>query len=207
MLVRFGGRHMAMLLDIPLDHESWMKQAIAEAELARGSTGDNPWVGCMLVDARGELLGRGHTQGPGEDHAEIVAIRQARARGLAVEGSIMYSTLEPCSFHGRTPACSRVIVESGVGLLVYGMRDPNPRVDGVGAQILRDGGTEVLEGVCEREVRRQLGSWVLEYHPHEPLRRARELAHTHAPSELVALLADLYAIEPARAEAIVASLS
>jgi diaminohydroxyphosphoribosylaminopyrimidine deaminase/5-amino-6-(5-phosphoribosylamino)uracil reductase len=196
---------MAMLRDIPLDHESWMKLAIAEAELARGSTGDNPWVGCMLVDAQGEILGRGHTLGPGEDHAEIVAFRQARARGLAVEGAIMYSTLEPCSFHGRTPACSRVIVEHRIGLLVFGMRDPNPRVDGEGARILRDGGTEVIEAVCEREVRRQLGSWVLAYHPHEPLRRVRQLARVHPRPALVPLLADLYAIEPARAEAIVAS--
>ena len=195
---------MATLRDIPLDHESWMRQAIAEAELARGSTGDNPWVGCMLVDARGEVLGRGHTQGPGEDHAEIVAFRQARASGLTIAGSIMYSTLEPCSFHGRTPACSRVIVDQGVGLLVYGMLDPNPRVDGVGAEILRAGGVEVMAGVCEREVRRQLGSWVLEYHPHEPLRRARELAGTHSRTEVIALLADLYAIEPSRAEAILA---
>ena len=102
--------------DSAIDHESWMRLAIAEAELARGGTGDNPWVGCMLIDARGEVLGRGHTQGPGEDHAEIVAVRQADARGLAVEGTIMYSTLEPCSFHGRTPACSRVIVDRKIAV-------------------------------------------------------------------------------------------
>jgi len=191
--------------DIPLDHESWMRLAIAEGERARGGTGDNPWVGCMLIDAAGQVLGRGHTQGPGEDHAEIVAVRQARARGLEVEGSIMYSTIEPCSFHGRTPACSRFIVAQRVGLLVFGMRDPNPRVDGEGARILRDGGVSVIEGVCEREVRRQLGSWVLAYHPHEPRRRARALARTLGRRELVAELAELYAVEPSAAEAIVAA--
>jgi diaminohydroxyphosphoribosylaminopyrimidine deaminase/5-amino-6-(5-phosphoribosylamino)uracil reductase len=189
-----------------IDHEAWMRLAIGEAERARGGTGDNPWVGCMLIDGRGEVIGRGHTQGPGEDHAEIVAVRQAEARGLGVEGTIMYSTLEPCSFHGRTPACSRVIVDHGIGVLVFGMHDPNPRVDGEGARILRDAGVEVIGGVCEREVRRQLGSWVLKYHPHEPRRRARELAASHRPEELVALLADLYAVEPALAEEIVASL-
>src|SRR5687767_3510727 len=101
-----------------------MRLAIAEAELARGSTGDNPWVGCVIVDARGEVFARGHTQGPGEDHAEPSAIRQAKAAGLSVVGATLYSTLEPCSFHGRTPACAHVIVRERLGRLVTGMRDP-----------------------------------------------------------------------------------
>lgn len=192
--------------DPPLDHEAWMRLAIAEAELARGGTGDNPWVGCALVTTAGELIGRGHTQGPGEDHAEIVAVRQAQAQGHAIEGTIMYSTLEPCSFHGRTPACSRFIVAHRIGVLVYGMNDPNPRVDGEGERIIRDGGVQVIGAVCEREVRRQLGSWVLKYHPHEPLRRARDLARTHDRHALIAALVDQYAIEASQAESIVAAL-
>ena len=140
-----------------VDHESRMRLAIAEAERARGSTGDNPWVGCVIVGAAGDIVARGHTQGPGEDHAEIAAVRDADANGHSVEGATMYSTLEPCSFHGRTPACSRVIVERRLGSVVLGMRDPNPRVDGEGARILLDSGIVVIEGVCEREVRRQLG--------------------------------------------------
>ena len=60
-----------------MDSETPMKAAIAEAELARGTTGDNPWVGSVVVvgDA---VVARGHTQGPGEDHAEIGALREAR---------------------------------------------------------------------------------------------------------------------------------
>jgi diaminohydroxyphosphoribosylaminopyrimidine deaminase/5-amino-6-(5-phosphoribosylamino)uracil reductase len=189
-----------------LDHEALMRLAIAEAELARGATGDNPWVGCVIVGAGGEILARGHTQGPGENHAEIAAVRDAGARGLVVAGATMYSTLEPCSFHGRTPACSRVIVERGLARVVIGMRDPHPRVDGAGAQILRDAGVEVVEGVCEREVRRQLGGWVLAYHPHEPQRRARALAATSSRAELIAALVEAYAVDPARAEQLVASL-
>jgi diaminohydroxyphosphoribosylaminopyrimidine deaminase/5-amino-6-(5-phosphoribosylamino)uracil reductase len=196
-----------------VDREALMRLTVAEAELARGSTGDNPWVGCVITDATGTIVGRGHTQGPGEDHAEIVALRVARARGHAVRGATMYSTLEPCSFHGRTPACSRVIVESGIARIVTGMRDPNPRVDGEGARILRDAGVEVIEGVCEGEVRRQLGSWVLHYHPHDPLRRARALAaalgDASRPADellaaddalrarVIAALAEVYAVDPA----------
>ncbi|MEO8185445.1 MAG: hypothetical protein ABI895_42090, partial [Deltaproteobacteria bacterium] len=55
------------------EQQRWMRLAIEEAELARGKTGDNPWVGCVIVSPSGDLLGRGHTLGPGEDHAEIAA--------------------------------------------------------------------------------------------------------------------------------------
>lgn len=181
-----------------LDHKALMRLAIAEAELARGSTGDNPWVGCVIVDARGEVLARGHTQGPGEDHAEIAAVNAAKRRGIDVAGTTVYSTLEPCSFHGRTPACSRVLVEHRIGCLIFGMRDPHPRVDGEGAAILRRGGVPTIEGVCEDEIRRQLGSWVWQYHRHEPLHRARALRQNHSPAELVPMLATLYAMSPAQ---------
>ena len=190
----------------PLDHVVWMRQAIAEAGLARGKTGDNPWVGCVIVDDGGVVLGRGHTQGPGEDHAEAAAFRQAKELGLSVEGATLYSTLEPCSFHGRTPACSRAIVERGVRRVVTGMRDPHPRVDGQGLRILSDGGIEVVEAVCEVEVRQQLGRWVLLHHPHEPTQRARALLGTHSPARVAELMADVYGVDMAEVEPIVAAL-
>jgi diaminohydroxyphosphoribosylaminopyrimidine deaminase/5-amino-6-(5-phosphoribosylamino)uracil reductase len=174
-----------------------MRLAIEEAELARGSTGDNPWVGCAIVSPRGELLGRGHTLGPGEDHAEIAAALNAQARGLSVVGATLYSSLEPCSFHGRTPACSRSIAERGITRVVIGMRDPHPRVNGAGAIILRNAQVEVIEGVCEPEVRRQLGPWVLEQHPHEPLRRAQALPE----QQRVARLAEIYGVDRCLIEA------
>src|SRR5580704_14114816 len=96
------------------EHERWMRLAIEEADLARGITGDNPWVGCVIVNLRGELLGRGHTLGPGEDHAEVTAARDAHVHGNCLVGATLYSTLEPCSFHGRTPACSKSIAERGI---------------------------------------------------------------------------------------------
>lgn len=173
-------------------HVPWMLQAIEEAEEARGQTGDNPWVGCVIVSAEGALLGRGHTLGPGEDHAEIAAARAARARGFEVAGSTLYSTLEPCAFHGRTPACSRSIARRGVARVVFAMRDPHPRVDGEGARILRSMGVEVVEGVCEQEVRRQLGRWVVTHHPHDVLRRARELPF----AQRVEHLANVFGVEP-----------
>jgi len=178
-----------------------MRLAIAEGELARGTTGDNPWVGCVIVAPNGSLVGRGHTLGPGEDHAEIAAARDAEARGHAVIGATLYSTLEPCSFHGRTPACSKSIAARGVARVVVGMRDPHPRVDGQGIVILREAGVEVIEGICEAEVRRQLGLWLFEHHPHEPRRRAQSLPE----EQRLARLAEIYGVDRARLEALLAA--
>jgi diaminohydroxyphosphoribosylaminopyrimidine deaminase / 5-amino-6-(5-phosphoribosylamino)uracil reductase len=179
--------------------EARMQLAIAEGELARGSTGDNPWVGCVITDENDVIIGRGRTQGPGEDHAEIVALRDAKGRRLNAVGATMYSTLEPCSFHGRTPACSNVICQSGIRRVVIGMRDPHPRVDGEGIRILRSFGVEVIEGVCEGSVRRQLGAWVLAQHPHEVRRRGRGFAETMTREELSRALAEVYGIDVGRA--------
>jgi diaminohydroxyphosphoribosylaminopyrimidine deaminase/5-amino-6-(5-phosphoribosylamino)uracil reductase len=179
-----------------LDHQTNMRAAMAEAELARGKTGDNPWVGCVIVDGAGVIVARGHTQGPGEDHAEIEALREFRAHGSPVAEATLYSTLEPCSFHGRTPACARVIVESGIPRVIIGMRDPHPRVDGEGARILQRAGIEVVEGVCEDEVRKQLGAWVFAHHPHEPKRRALAL---QLSAEAVA---EVYAVSVERVRAL-----
>jgi diaminohydroxyphosphoribosylaminopyrimidine deaminase / 5-amino-6-(5-phosphoribosylamino)uracil reductase len=179
----------------------WMQLAIEEGELARGSTGDNPWVGCVIVSPGGSLLGRGHTQGPGEDHAEISAARDAEARGHSVIGATLFSTLEPCSFHGRTPACSKSIAARGVARVVIGMRDPHPRVDGQGIAILREAGVEVTEGVCEAEVLQQLGPWVVEHHPQALRLRAQALPETGRLERL----ATMYGVDRARIRAVLNS--
>lgn len=168
---------------------SFMSMALEQAEKARGSTGDNPWVGCVIVADDGSVLGRGHTMGPGEHHAEISAAEDAATRGHSLIGATLYSTLEPCSFHGRTPACAHAIVRRGLRRAVVALRDPHPRVDGVGLSILREGGLEVTEGVCEAEVRLQLAPWILVQHPHEIARyAAARLRHLAGDAQLARLV-------------------
>jgi diaminohydroxyphosphoribosylaminopyrimidine deaminase/5-amino-6-(5-phosphoribosylamino)uracil reductase len=80
------------------------------------------------------------------------------------------------------------------------MRDPHPRVNGAGVRILREKGLEVLEGVREREIRRQLGSWVINFHPHELVQRARSLEATMSPQALLQALVEIYAVDLALVE-------
>ncbi len=136
-----------------------MRRAIALGQRARGTTGDNPAVGAVLV-REGGVVGEGHTQPPSEPHAEVMALRDAQARGESVAGATLYTTVEPCCFHGRTPACTGAILGRGITRVVVGIRDPHPRVDGQGIAELRAAGIRVTEGVLADEVRTALSPWL-----------------------------------------------
>ena len=130
-----------------------MREALALAELAVGRSDPNPRVGCVIVAADGTTIGRGHTQEAGGAHAEIMALRDAAARGAAVRGATVFVTLEPCSHHGRTPPCADALVAAGVDRVVMAIQDPNPLVAGEGAARLAAGGIEVVAGPFADEAR------------------------------------------------------
>lgn len=128
-----------------------MARALELAEHGRGTTSPNPLVGCVLV-RDGAIVGEGYHRRAGEDHAEIVALRDA---GDAAEGSTAYVTLEPCDHHGRTPPCSLALIRAGVRRVVVAALDPNPVVDGSGVRRLVGAGVEVDVGVRRDEAERQ----------------------------------------------------
>lgn len=117
----------------------WMDMALALAGQAVGRSSPNPPVGAVLV-RQNVLVGQGATQPPGGDHAEVVALKQA---GDAAFGATLYVTLEPCSFHGRTPACSLAIRRAGVARVVVATQDRHPQVSGQGLAQLRQGAIQV----------------------------------------------------------------
>lgn len=124
-----------------------MRQALALAAEATGLSDPNPRVGCLLISPSGELLGQGHTQAAGQAHAEVMALRDAAARGKRVSGAVAYVTLEPCSHHGRTPPCCNALIDAGIGHVVAAVEDPNPSVAGQGLARLRDAGISVCSGL------------------------------------------------------------
>jgi len=130
----------------PTDVAAPMREALALAAHAVGLSDPNPRVGCVIVSADGRLAGRGHTQEAGGAHAEVMALRDAEARGVDVRGATVYVTLEPCSHHGRTPPCADALVAAGVGRVVIALRDPNPLVSGRGAARLGGAGIAVEWG-------------------------------------------------------------
>jgi diaminohydroxyphosphoribosylaminopyrimidine deaminase/5-amino-6-(5-phosphoribosylamino)uracil reductase len=134
-----------------------MTMAIGAGDKARYLSPPNPWVGALVVSDRGVVLSEGHTQVPGESHAEIVALRRA---GEGARGSTMVVTLEPCSHEGRTGPCVEAIVEAGVSRVIVGTIDPDPRVSGAGVELLKASGVDVEVGVEEYAVRAQLAPYI-----------------------------------------------
>jgi diaminohydroxyphosphoribosylaminopyrimidine deaminase/5-amino-6-(5-phosphoribosylamino)uracil reductase len=120
--------------------------ALALAQTALRLTDPNPRVGCVIADAAGTTLGAGHTQAASGPHAEIMALRDAAARGHAVAGATAYVTLEPCSHHGRTGPCCDALIAAGIKKVVASIADPNPLVAGQGFERLRAAGVEVEIG-------------------------------------------------------------
>ena len=115
-------------------------------------TTPNPRVGCIITK-NGVLLGAGHTQIPGQAHAEIAALADAAAHGVDVRGATLYVTLEPCSHHGRTPPCADALIRAGISRVVSAMVDPNPLVAGRGHALLRAADIEVTTDVMAQEAR------------------------------------------------------
>jgi len=132
---------------------SFMRQAMALAQQAIGLTDPNPRVGCVLVDAQNTVIGRGHTQPAGQAHAEVMALRDAAARGRDVRGATAYVTLEPCSHHGRTPPCCDALINAGIARVVAAVEDPNPLVAGQGMGKLQAAGIAVKSGLLADESR------------------------------------------------------
>jgi diaminohydroxyphosphoribosylaminopyrimidine deaminase/5-amino-6-(5-phosphoribosylamino)uracil reductase len=137
-----------------------MRQAMAAAATARRAVSPRPWVGAVVVPGGGgDHPGfAGATRGRSGPHAEVVALEAA---GDQARGSTLYTTLEPCSHHGRTGPCADAVVEAGVGRVVVGLVDPDPNVSGQGIAVLRAAGIDVEVGVAADEVADQLEPYLV----------------------------------------------
>lgn len=126
-----------------------MHQALALALKGKGFTSPNPCVGALVVK-NGRVIGRGWHRAAGLPHAEVEAIEDARGN---TRDATLYVTLEPCNHFGKTPPCTRKIMENGIRRVVIGCKDPNPYVSGGGIKTLEENGIEVRYGVLEQEAR------------------------------------------------------
>lgn len=119
--------------------EDALQLATVLSEEVRGTTDPNPPVGCVILDAAGEVVGKGATAPAGGPHAEVVALRSVNSEDTGVTA---VTTLEPCNHAGLTGPCSVALIEAGIIQVHYGAADPNPSAAG-GACRLREAGVVV----------------------------------------------------------------
>lgn len=131
----------------------YMNKALEQAAQALFLSSPNPRVGCVIVDASARIIGQGFTQQAGGPHAEVMALRDAAAKGNDVRGATAYVTLEPCSHHGRTGPCCDALIAAGIAKVVGALTDPNPQVAGQGFERLRAAGVDVEIGPGAAESR------------------------------------------------------
>lgn len=130
------------------EHKKYIGLALELAGKAKGRTWPNPMVGAVIVKGH-QVVGQGYHQKAGQMHAEAEALAQA---GSQARGATLYVNLEPCCHSGkRTPPCTQAIIGAGIKTVVFGMDDPNPNVNGKGAEELKKAGIEVIGSVMKKE--------------------------------------------------------
>ncbi len=133
------------------DHEQFMRRAMELARQGIALASPNPYVGAVIVNPAGEVVGEGFHTYEGVKHAEVLAIEQA---GERARGATLYLNLEPCSHTGRTGPCSDAVIRAGITRVYAAMQDPNPAVSGKGVERLRAAGVEVHVGLLDAEARK-----------------------------------------------------
>ncbi len=124
-----------------------MQRALELAVRGLTTTHPNPRVGCVIA-RNGRVIAEGWHARAGESHAEVLALEAA---GTQAVGASAYVTLEPCSHHGRTPPCVDALIAAKVARVVYAVADPNPQVNGRGAERLKEAGIAVAGGLLAAE--------------------------------------------------------
>jgi diaminohydroxyphosphoribosylaminopyrimidine deaminase/5-amino-6-(5-phosphoribosylamino)uracil reductase len=127
-----------------------MAAALTLAGRGLGRVWPNPAVGCVIVK-NGHMVGRGWTQPGGRPHAETEALTRA---GGHARGATAYISLEPCSHHGETPPCAEALIAAGITRAVFACPDPDPRVSGQGAAMLRAAGVDVVPDILRADAER-----------------------------------------------------
>jgi diaminohydroxyphosphoribosylaminopyrimidine deaminase/5-amino-6-(5-phosphoribosylamino)uracil reductase len=133
-----------------------MLRAITLSRQGLGSTSPNPVVGCVILDASGNVVGEGFHAYAGGPHAEVRALAAA---GDRAKGGTAVVTMEPCNHTGRTGPCAQALITAGIVRVVAAVDDPNPLARG-GTETLRANGVEVELGVRHDEAYTANRAWL-----------------------------------------------
>jgi len=150
---------------MPPQKEFWMRRAFELAGEGLAHAEPNPYVGAVLVNDAGEIVGEGAHLEFGGPHAEIEALKAA---GPKAKGSTLFINLEPCCHQGKTPPCTEALIAASVRKVVAAMEDPNPHVQGKGFQRLREAGIVVETGLLEAEAKKLNADFIRRIETGEP---------------------------------------
>jgi diaminohydroxyphosphoribosylaminopyrimidine deaminase/5-amino-6-(5-phosphoribosylamino)uracil reductase len=140
-----------MPAESPYKDEQLLQRALEHARQGTGLASPNPFVGAVIADAQGNVVGTGSYTYDGVKHAEVLALEAA---GSKARGATLYINLEPHAHQGRTPPCTDALITGGIQRVVACMADPNPKVSGLGFERLRAAGVQVEVGGLEEQARR-----------------------------------------------------
>lgn len=137
-----------------MDYDKYMRRALQLAENGAGFVSPNPMVGAVIAAPDGRIIGEGWHRCYGGPHAEVNAVNSVMPDdALLIPESTIFVSLEPCSHYGKTPPCSKLLIEKKFKRVVIGMADPFKEVSGRGIRMLREAGIEVVENVLVEECR------------------------------------------------------
>ena len=133
-----------------------MQRALELAAKGVGAVEPNPMVGCVIAKGT-DVVGEGWHQQFGGPHAEVMALQDA---GEKAQGATLYVTLEPCCHQGKTPPCTKAVIDAGISHVVIAHKDPFPQVAGKGIEEFQADGITVESGICEAEAARLLAPYL-----------------------------------------------
>ena len=128
-------------------HEYFMSIALRIATIAKGYTSPNPAVGAIITK-NNKIISYGYHPYAGMPHAESFAIEKAK---YIPKGSSLWVSLEPCCHYGKTPPCTKAIIDSGIKNVFIATEDPNPIVNGKGIQELLKANINVKCGILKNQ--------------------------------------------------------
>ncbi len=126
--------------------EKYMRMCFTLAKHGKNKVAPNPMVGCVVLDKNGNIVSKGYHKKYGQNHAERDAL--LKLKNKEANGGTIYVNLEPCSHYGKTPPCVDLVIEHKPARVVIGMKDVNPKVDGISK--LKAAGIQV-DFVLEKE--------------------------------------------------------
>ena len=140
-----------------------MERALEISRNALPNCRPNPPVGCVIA-ADGRIVAQGYTHPPGQAHAEVAALHSFHGE---LSDAVVFVTLEPCSFVGRTPSCAQTLIDRGARKIIVAIEDPHPKNQGRGIQMLLDAGVDVELGLLKEKVGNFLHPYLIRVTGHE----------------------------------------